>query len=49
VNNNRSLFNILKDKKKDLKKFIRSQQLSMRKDRENTLIKVTAWYDSLPH
>jgi hypothetical protein len=49
VNNNRSLSNVLKDRKKDLRKFIRSQQLSMRKDRENTLIKVTAWYDSLPH
>ena len=49
VNNNKSLSNVLKDRKKDLRKFIRSQQLSMRKDRENTLIKVTAWYDSLPH
>lgn len=49
VNNSKSLSNVFKDKKKDLRKFIRSQQLSMRKDRENTLIKVTAWYDSLLH
>jgi hypothetical protein len=49
VNNNRSLQNVLRDHKKDLKKFIRTQQLSMRKQREITLIKVTAWYDSLPH
>jgi hypothetical protein len=49
VNNNKSLQNVLNDKKKDLRKFIRAQHLSMRKDRENTLIKVTAWYDSLPH
>jgi hypothetical protein len=49
VNNSRSLQNVLADHKKDLKKFIRSQQLSMRKDRENTLIKVTAWYDTFPH
>ena len=49
VNNKKSLSNVLKDKKKDLRKFIRTQQLSMRKDRENTLIKVTAWYDTLPH
>ena len=48
VNNNRSLRNVLKDHKKDLKKFIRTQQLSMHKQREITLIKVTAWYDSLP-
>jgi hypothetical protein len=49
VNNKRSLQNVLQDHKKELRKFIRTQQLSMRRDRENTLIKVTAWYDSLPH
>jgi len=49
VNNNRSLRNVLKDHKKELKKFIRTQQLSLRKQREITLIKVTAWYDSLTH
>ena len=49
VSTSKSLFNTLKDKKKELKKFIRSNQLSMRKDRENTLIKVTAWYDSQAH
>jgi hypothetical protein len=49
VNNSKSLLNVLKDRKKDAKKFIRSQQLSMRKDRENTLIKVIAWYDTFPH
>lgn len=49
VNNTKSLQNLVGDRKKDLKKFIRSQQLSMRKDRENTLIKVTAWYDTFPH
>jgi len=49
VNNSKSLQNALQDKKKDLRKFIRTQHLSMRRERENTLIKVTAWYDSLPH
>ena len=49
VNNQRSLSNALKDKKKELRKFIRSQQLSMRKKKEITLIKVSAWYDSLVH
>jgi hypothetical protein len=48
VNNSKSLMATLKDKKKEAKKYIRTQQLSMRKDRENTLIKVIAWYDSLP-
>jgi hypothetical protein len=49
VNNNRSLQNVLKDHRKELKKFIRTRQLSMRRNREITLIKVTAWYDSLTH
>ena len=49
VNNNRSLQNALKDHRKELKKFLRTQQLSMRRAREITLIKVTAWYDSLTH
>lgn len=49
VNNRRSLSNTLKNRKKDLKRFLRSQHLSMRKEREITLIKVAAWYDSLPH
>ena len=46
VNNTRSLLYVLKDRKKEVRKFIRANQLDMRKDRENTLIKVTAWYDS---
>lgn len=49
VNNIRSLLDVLKDRKKEVRKFIRSSHLSMRKDRENTLIKVTAWYDSSAH
>jgi hypothetical protein len=49
VNHNNSLLATLKDKKKELRRFIRSNNLSMRKDREDTLIKVAAWYDSSPH
>jgi hypothetical protein len=49
VNHNKSLLATLKDKKKELRHFIRSNNLSMRKDREITLIKVAAWYDSSPH
>jgi hypothetical protein len=49
VNHNKSLLAALKDKKKEARRFIRSNNLSMRKDRENTLIKVAAWYDSSPH
>ncbi|HVS97665.1 MAG TPA: hypothetical protein VHE54_14325 [Puia sp.] len=45
VNNYRSLLRALKDRSRDVRKFIRSNGLSMRLDRENTLLKVTAWYD----
>jgi len=46
VNNTKSLLHALKDRSRDVKKFIRSNGLSVRKDRENTLIKVSAWYDN---
>ena len=46
VNTTRSLLRALKDRSRDVKKFIRSNHLSMRWDRENTLLKVTAWYDN---
>ena len=49
VNHMNSLLSTLKDRKKEVRRFIRSNHLSMRKDRENTLIKVAAWYDSSPH
>jgi hypothetical protein len=49
VNNNKSLFYTLKDRKREVRKFIRTNHLSMRRDRENTLIKVTAWYDNPAH
>lgn len=47
VNNQRSLLSALKDKNREVKKFIRSNHLSMRKDKENTLVKVITWYDGL--
>ena len=49
VNHYKSLFATLKDRKKEVRRFIRSNNLSMRKNREITLIKVAAWYDSSPH
>jgi hypothetical protein len=45
VNNKRSLFNALKDRNKEVRKFIRKNGLSVRNDKENTLLKVTAWYN----
>jgi hypothetical protein len=46
VNTSRSLLRALKDRSRDVKKFIRSNGLSMRRDKLNTLIKVSAWYDT---
>ena len=45
VNNKRSLLNALKDRSKEVRKFIRKNDLSVRNDKENTLLKVTAWYN----
>ena len=46
VRNTKSLLRALKDRSKDVKRFIRSNGLSMRRDREYTLLKVSAWYDT---
>ncbi|HXB05721.1 MAG TPA: hypothetical protein VNW04_01360 [Puia sp.] len=47
VNNRQSLLTALKDKSSQVKKFIRSNHLRMRNDKENTLVKVITWYDGL--
>jgi len=47
VNNERSLLSALKDKRGPAKKFMRSNHLRMRKDKQNTLLKVITWYDGL--
>ncbi len=46
VNNKRSLLHALNDQSGEVKKFIRKNDLSMRRDEENTLIKVSAWYNN---
>jgi hypothetical protein len=47
VNNQRSLLAAIKDKSKQAKKFMRSNHLRMRKDKQTTLVKVITWYDGL--
>jgi hypothetical protein len=47
VNNKSSLLVALKDKSKEARKFIRQNHLNFRKDKENVLVKVVAWYDKL--
>lgn len=49
VGNRRSLLRALKDRSKDASKFIRQNKLSIRRDLENSLIKVSAWYDAQIH
>jgi hypothetical protein len=46
VNTTRSLLHMLKDRKKDVRNYIRANDLDMRLEKENTLIKVVTWYDS---
>jgi hypothetical protein len=46
VDNQKDVFRIFNNKKREIKKLIRKQHLKMRgKDFENALIQVTAWYD----
>jgi len=47
VNTKSSLLDALKDKLKEAKKFIRQNHLNVRKDKENALMKVVAWYNEL--
>jgi hypothetical protein len=47
VGNKKALSRALKDKSKELNKFLRQHKLKVRKDLENTLLKVSAWYDGL--
>jgi hypothetical protein len=47
INNKKNLFSIFKDRKKDIRQYIRKNKLSYRKDRDNMLAKATAYYDQL--
>ena len=46
VHNTKTLLRAMKDRSREVKQFIRSNGLSLRRDRENTLLKVSAWYDT---
>jgi len=47
VNSKRNVLKIFGDRKKEVQQYIRKNKLSYRKDRDNMLIKVTAYYDQL--
>jgi hypothetical protein len=47
VPNSKSFYKILGEHKDEVKQFVKTNKLSFRKDRQNTLIKATAYYDSL--
>ena len=45
VNNKRSLLHTLGDRNKEARKFMRRNDLDMSENKENTLLKIAAWYD----
>ena len=45
VNNKRTLLHTLGNRNKEARKFMRRNDLDMREDKENTLLKIAAWYD----
>lgn len=50
VNNKKDVFRVLADKKRDLKKMLRRNQIKLNKKTfESSLVKVTAFYDQLIH
>jgi hypothetical protein len=49
VNSKKALYAVLKDKKPDVKKFIRKNSLNWRQDKESLILKVVSWYDTLNH
>jgi hypothetical protein len=47
ITSSKNFYKILGDHKTEVKQFVRANKLSFRKDRQNMLIKATAYYDSL--
>jgi hypothetical protein len=47
VKNRSAILDIFKDRKKEILQYIKANKLKFRKDRDNTIIKVSAWYDQL--
>lgn len=47
IKNKGNLFNVFEDKKSEVQQFIKANDLSFKRDRQNMLTKTTAYYDSL--
>jgi hypothetical protein len=47
IQSKKSMLAFFKDRKKEIRQYIRKNKLSYRKDRDNTLTKVTAYYNQL--
>ena len=48
VKSRRSVYKVFKDKKKQLQQYARSNRLKFRKQREEAILALTRYYDSLP-
>ena len=49
VDGKNALLDVLKDKKDDLKKYIRTNKLNFKKNLESSLVLVTIYYSQLKH
>ncbi|GAB2777048.1 hypothetical protein GCM10027275_20020 [Rhabdobacter roseus] len=47
IHSKKAFLNLLADQKKPLKRYLRQQKINYRQDRENALVKMTAYYDQL--
>ena len=47
ANTKKSVLKILADRKKDIKQYIRKNKLNIRKDKDQSLVKIVAYYDEI--
>ena len=48
-NSRQALFRVMKNKRGDLRRYLRSKGLRRKKDKEQALMAAAAWYDSINH
>ncbi|MFL5789756.1 MAG: hypothetical protein ACJ748_16970 [Flavisolibacter sp.] len=47
IDNKRTLFNVFKERNKEINSFYKASKLKFKKEPEKTIIRITSWYDQL--
>ncbi len=48
INNKKELLNLMSDRKKEIRQFLRKNKIRLRKDMDDALVRAVAFYDRLP-